>query len=84
MDIKILTDEKGVLEIEIASLTLAEVLRAYLVKNGAEMAAWKREHPSKNPVLRIEHDKPKKFLKDVISKMEKEIDSLLTDFKKLK
>jgi DNA-directed RNA polymerase subunit L len=84
MEIKILTDEKELLEVELTSVTIAEVVRIYLNKAGAKLAVWKSEHPTKNPVLRIEGDKPKKMLKDAISVIEKDIDSAVSEFKKMK
>ena len=60
MDVKIITDEKSTLDIEIDNLTIAELLRVYLNKeSGVKLAAWKREHPLKNPVLHIEADNAK-------------------------
>jgi len=84
MEVKILKDEKNELDIELDNLTIAEVLRVYLNKEGAKLAAWKREHPTKNPVLHIENDNPKKLLKKAIATLEKEIDKVVEDFKKLK
>ena len=84
MEIKILKDEKTELDVEISSLTIAEVLRVYLNKEGAKLAAWKRDHPTKNPVLHIEADNPKKLLKKAIATLEKEIDKTVDEFKKLK
>jgi len=84
MEIKILKDEKNELDVEISSLTIVEVLRVYLNKEGAKLAVWKRDHPTKNPVLHIEGDHPKKILKKAIETLEKEIDTAVTDFKKLK
>jgi len=84
MEIKILKDEKNELDVEIDSLTIAEVLRVYLNKEGAKLAAWKRDHPTKNPVLHIEADNPKKLLKKAIATLEKEIDKAVDEFKKLK
>jgi len=84
MEIKILKDEKTELDVEISSLTVAEVLRVYLNKEGAKLAVWKRDHPTKNPVLHIEADNPKKLLKAAIAKLEKEIDATVDEFKKLK
>ncbi len=84
MEIKILKEEKGVLDIELSSLTMAEILRVYLNKEGAKLAAWKKEHQTSNPVLHIESDNPKKLLKAAIVSMEKEIDKTLEEFKKLK
>lgn len=84
MEAKILTDEKTVLDVELDSITIAEVLRVYLNKNGAKLAVWKQDHPTKNPVLHIEADNAKKLLKDSIAQLQKEIDSTVADFKKMK
>ncbi len=84
MEVKVLKDEKGELDIEVDSLTVAELLRVYLNQNGAKIAAWRRDHPSKNPTLHIEAENPKKLLKDTVAKLEKEIDSVVESFKKLK
>ncbi len=84
MEIKILKDEKNELDVELSSLTIAEVLRVYLNKEGAKLAVWKREHPTKNPVLHIEAESPKKLLKKAIATLEKEIDKIVDEFKKAK
>ena len=84
MEVKILKDEKNVLDIEVSSLTIAEVLRVYLNKEGAKVAAWKRDHPTESPVIHIEADNPKKLLKSAIATLGKEIDKAADDFKKLK
>jgi DNA-directed RNA polymerase subunit L len=84
MEIEVLKDEKNELEVKLSSLTIAEVLRVYLNKEGAKLAAWKRGHPTESPVLHIEGDNPKKLLKGAISQIEKEVDSIVADFKKLK
>jgi DNA-directed RNA polymerase subunit L len=84
MEVKILNDEKTVLDIELDNLTVAEVLRSYLNKEGAKLAAWKREHPTKNPILHIEGENPKKILKAAIASLEKDLDSAVEEFKKLK
>ena len=84
MQVKIIKDEKNTLDIELQSLTIAEILRVYLNKEGAKLAAWKRDHPTKNPILHIEADNPKKLLKKAIATLEKEIDKTVDEFKKLK
>jgi len=84
MDIKILKDEKKELDVEIGNLTVVELLRVYLNKEGADLAAWRRSHPSKNPVLHIEADNPKKLLQKAISSIQKELDNLSEEAKKLK
>jgi DNA-directed RNA polymerase subunit L len=84
MEVKIINEEKNKLDIELGSLTIAEILRVYLNKEGAKLAAWKRDHPTKNPILHIEADNPKKLLKKAIATLEKEIDKTVDEFKKLK
>lgn len=84
MEIKILKNEKNELDVELSSLTIAEVLRVYLNKEDAKLAVWKRDHPTKNPVLHIESDHPKKLLKKAIATIEKEIDTITDEFKKSK
>lgn len=84
MEIKILKDEKNELDVQLSSLTIAEVLRVYLNKEDVNLAVWKREHPTKNPVLHIEGNNPKKLLKKAIATLEKEIDKIIDEFKKLK
>ena len=84
MEVKILKNEKTAMDLELDNVTIAEVLRVYLNKNGAKLAVWKQDHPTKNPILHIEADNPKKTLKDSITQLQKEIDSAVTDFKKMK
>ena len=85
MEIKVLESSKDEIKIEMDSLTVVEILRVYLNKDSSVvLAVWKREHPTKNPVLHIEADNPKKLLKSAIATLEKEIDTAVADFKKLK
>jgi len=85
MEVKYLREEKNEAEIEIGNLTIAEILRAYLVKDtNVEFAAWRREHPSKNPVLKIKTKgkSVRKALEDAISQIEKEADKIVSEFRK--
>jgi len=84
MEIKVIKDEKDLLEVEINNLTIVEILRIYLNKNGAKLAVWKRNHPSEAPILHVEGDNPKKMVKDAVIAIEKEIDAAVSEFKKLK
>lgn len=85
MEVNILKDEKDSIEVELENLTLAEILRVYLNKDsGVDFAAWKREHPTKKPVLKIEGKNPKKALKDAVSAATKDLDSAEKEFSKLK
>lgn len=85
MELKILQQDKDSMEIEIDSLTLAEILRVYLNKNSdVSFAAWKREHPTKSPVLSVKAKNPKKVVKDAVSAIVKDLDKVEKDFAKLK
>ncbi|MEM3074608.1 MAG: RpoL/Rpb11 RNA polymerase subunit family protein [Candidatus Pacearchaeota archaeon] len=85
MNVKILKEEKNILEIEIDNLTIAEILRVYLNnEQEVEFVAWRREHPSKPVILRVETKgkTPKKVIGNAISKIEKEVDKLVAEVKK--
>jgi DNA-directed RNA polymerase subunit L len=84
MEVKILNEDKNSIDLELSSLTIAEVLRVYLNKEGAKLAVWKRKHPTESPVLHVEGDNPKKLLKNSIVKIGKELDTAVEEFKKLK
>ncbi len=87
MEMKILKDSKEELEVEIGSLTMVEILRVYLNKDSSvTFAAWKREHPTKKPILavRTKGKTPKKAINDAIALITKDLENIETDFKKLK
>ena len=84
MEIKVLNEDKASMDIEISDLTVVELMRVYLNKEGADVAAWKRDHPSKNPVLHVEASNPKKLVQKAIDSVKKELTTLEADFKKLK
>ena len=83
----ILKDSKEEFEAEMESLTLTELLRVYLNKDSSvTFAAWKREHPTKKPILAIKTKgkTPKKAINDAIDSITKDLDKIESDFKKLK
>jgi len=87
MEMNILKDSKEEIELELGNLTVVEILRVYLNKDSAvTFAAWRREHPTKNPVLLVKTKgkTAKKAVNDAISAINKELDELVADFKKLK
>lgn len=87
MEVKILKNEKEEIELEIESLTIAEILRVYLNKDSAvTFAAWKREHPTKKPIMliRTKGKTAKKAVDDAVSAIIKDLDKLESDFKKIK
>lgn len=87
MEIQILKSSKEEIEAEIENLTIAEILRVYLNKDsGVTFAAWKREHPTKKPILLVKTKgkTAKKAIDDAVSAITKDLDKLESDFKKLK
>ena len=87
MNITYLKDEKDDAEIEMDNATIVELLRVYLAKDeSVSFVAWRREHPTKNPILKIKTKGKtvRKALEDAVKQIEKEADKLLDDFKKSK
>jgi DNA-directed RNA polymerase subunit L len=87
MEMNILNESKEELEVEIGSLTMVEILRIYLNKDSSvTFAAWKREHPTKKPILAVKTKgkTPKKAINDAITAITKDLDGIEADFKKLK
>jgi len=82
MEVKVLKQDKKEMDVQIDNITIAELLRVYLNKAGADIAAWKREHPTKPAVLHIEGDNPEKLLKKAIADVQKELDKYSEEFKK--
>lgn len=86
MELKILRNEKTEIEVELENLTIAEILRVYLNKDSdVTFAAWKREHPTKKPVLSVKTkgETAKKAIADAVSGIVKDLDKIEADFKKL-
>ncbi|MEJ2267987.1 MAG: RpoL/Rpb11 RNA polymerase subunit family protein [Nanoarchaeota archaeon] len=87
MEINILKNDKNEIEAEIGNLTIAEILRVYLNKDSSvTFVAWKREHPTKKPILKIETKgkTAKKAINDAVAEITKDLDKFESDFKKLK
>jgi len=87
MEMNILKDEKDDLEIQINNLTLIEILRVYLNKDDKVIfAAWKREHPTKNPILAVKTKgkTAKKAIQDAVSAITKDLEKTEKEFESLK
>jgi DNA-directed RNA polymerase subunit L len=86
MKIKILKKEKNELEIEMDNLTLAEVIRNELWEDpSVEISAWKRENPSKDPILvvKTKGKDAMKVLLDGIERIQDHNTEILKEFKKI-
>ena len=58
-------------------------IRSFLNKNDIDFAAWRREHPSKPVLFRIEDSKNvKKAVSDAVEAIQKDLDSLAKEVKK--
>jgi DNA-directed RNA polymerase subunit L len=84
MEIEILKEEKNDIELKVDNLTIAEILRVYLNKQGVEFAAWRREHPSKPAVLKImtSGKTVKKAVAEAIAEINKDSEQFLAALKK--
>jgi DNA-directed RNA polymerase subunit L len=85
MEYEVLKNEKNEIEVAIGNLTVAEILRVYLNQDSdVVFAAWKRDHPSKPAVLRVETKgkTAKKALEDAVAKIDKEGEKLVAEVKK--
>ncbi|MDP1696146.1 MAG: RpoL/Rpb11 RNA polymerase subunit family protein [archaeon] len=84
MEVEVIKSDKNEIEIKTDNVTVVEVLRVYLYENGAEFAAWKREHPSKPAILKIKSSgkTATKAISDAIAAIKKDCNSLLVAVKK--
>jgi len=85
MIVEVLKNEKNQLEIELNNLTIAELVRNELWEDSSvTVAAWKKEHPTKNPVLVIktEGKSAQKALTDCLDRIEKKNKKLIEEAKK--
>lgn len=83
MDLKIINSSKDEIEVELGSLTMVEILRVYLNKDSAvSFAAWKREHPTKKPILKVKTKgkTAKKAINDAVVAITKDLDNFEKDF----
>ncbi|MCX8159076.1 MAG: hypothetical protein N3D20_02190 [Candidatus Pacearchaeota archaeon] len=84
MEVEIINEGKNEIEVKIDNLTIAEILRVYLNKNGIEFAAWKREHPTKPLIFRVESSGKtvKKAISEAIEEIKKDCDKIVSCLKK--
>lgn len=86
MIVNVIKNDKNELRIELDNLTIAELLRKYLIEDSSvTFAAWRREHPTKNPMLTIktEGKTAKKALSDAIDRVQKINSEMTSEFKKV-
>ena len=76
MNLEIIKAEKTDLELKIDNLTVAEVLRVYLNEQEIEFAAWRKEHPFKPLVFKIQSPNVKKSVGEAVASIKKDLDKL--------
>jgi DNA-directed RNA polymerase subunit L len=83
MEIEVLKNEKNEFEAKVDNITVAEILRVYLNKQGIDFAAWRREHPAKPVIMRIQSSGKtvKKEVSEAVSEIKKELDKLAKSVK---
>lgn len=84
MNIEITSNDKHNTEFKIDNLTVAEILRVYLNEQGVDFAAWRREHPSKPLIMKIQTSTGtvSKAVSDAAAAIKKDCDKLAAMLKK--
>ena len=84
MEVEIIKSEKEDLEVKVDSVTVAEILRVYLNKQGVKFAAWRKEHPTKPIVFKIQTSgkTSKKAISEAVSAIKKDAAKISTVLKK--
>jgi DNA-directed RNA polymerase subunit L len=82
MNLEILKAEKSDIELKIDNLTIAEILRVYLYEQEVDFAAWRKDHPFKPLIMRIQSANVKKSVSEACSLISKDLDKLISVVKK--
>jgi|TARA_Y100000310_G_scaffold152583_1_gene152075 DNA-directed RNA polymerase subunit L len=84
MKVEVIKSEKENLEIKVDSVTVAEILRVYLNEQGVKFAAWRKEHPTKPIVFKIQTSgkTSKKAISEAVSAIKKDAAKISTVLKK--
>ncbi len=84
MHIEIVSSEKDAVEFKIDNITVAELFRIYLNEQGIKFAAWRREHPSKPVIMKIQtaSGTVKKAVSEAAEAITKDIEALHAVLKK--
>ncbi len=83
MNVNIIREDKNEVEFHIDNLTVAEILRNYLTEE-VDFVAWRREHPLKPLVMRIESKNKtvRKAVSDAVAAIKKDLDKVGSVLKK--
>ncbi len=83
MQVSVVSEDKHEAELQLDSVTIAEILRVYVHEQGVEFAAWRREHPSKPVLFKIKSaGSVSKVVGDAVAAISKELQHLRSGCKK--
>ncbi len=84
MNTEIVKQEKNELEVKLDNPTIAEILRVYLNKEEVDFAAWRKEHPSKPVIIKIQTSNKtvKKAVSDAVASIKKDLEKISSNLKK--
>ena len=83
MEIEVINLEKDLCEVKLKNITVAEILRDYLNEQGIKFAAWRREHPTKPVLFRIENSGKtvKKAISEAVLAVKKDLTKIVSNLK---
>jgi len=76
MNIEIVNQGKEEVEFKIDNLTVSEIMSVYLYENGAEFAAWRRDHPYKPLTMKIKGSNVKKLVGESVDALKKDLEKM--------
>lgn len=82
MEMEVIKSEKGDVEVKTNDVTLVEILRVYLNKEGVDFAAWRREHPDRPVIMKIQSKDVKKDVSNAVKVIKKDLDAVVKSVKK--
>jgi len=84
MELEVIKSEKEELEVKIDNITVAEILRVYLNEQGVKFAVWRKEHPTKPAIFKIQTSgkTTKKAISEAVSAIKKDAAKLSAILKK--
>lgn len=84
MELEVIKSEKEELEVKIDNITVAEILRVYLNEQGVKFAVWRKEHPTKPAIFKIQTSgkTTKNAISEAVSAIKKDASKLSAILKK--
>jgi DNA-directed RNA polymerase subunit L len=82
MEMEIIKSEKTDAEIKTNDITLVEILRVYLNKEGVDFAVWRKEHPDRPVIMKIQSKDVKKDISNAVKAIKKDLDVVVKVVKK--